>query len=498
MKILLIILLDIFCFSAFSQFEKKEYTFSCELNLDYLKTGFNDELCRAPYNTFKKLFYLRLYIENGSKKGTELLSFEIKPSTRTNIDPKNPPYVYLNITMPEDIIPKGSIDLYAEVYENGAKRPFAYIYPIKLEIPKPGFSNRWTSTFFIGAPLKIGYPEQVGISLTLNYLKEVLDTNKISGFKEIIKDIDNFKLIKENRCTIDQKQLKGFYKLLSFIEPYIDENSFLNSEAKKLKDQIEILENSLLVDPDLVKKLDKLGNDNFLDSVNRSLATYDNLKSMKLLYKDYLKFINRIRAYYDQLVLVLFLKAPKFSKTDKTDSLKQQRIFLVAGSSISFFTTPVYNVTVSRPDTSGTVQFESISKINSAISAGIVFNPFSRNKFKQKEDGLDRENKFAIGFFLNYFLSPKNKDIFSKRSFGASIGMGYTFGDFGILATCSFRKARTPRQYFIDQYKGKNLQFPGGPSSFSINDDRIFIDKWVPSIGLTFCYLFRNNIPPSK
>jgi hypothetical protein len=160
-----------------------------------------------------------------------------------------------------------------------------------------------------------------------------------------------------------------------------------------------------------------------------------------------------------------------------------------------------YNVAISPVD--NTVQFEKISPLNSGVSTGLVWNPFTFPykvyDYKGQEKDWHYEYKrhpFAIALLINVFkLSFSDEQANTTSPIDVGFGLGYRKDNFLILLTTEFTPIRQPRQYFIDGYKDKNLPLILANSSepvrtISSDDNSLFVTKLYPSIGLKIAYSF--------
>lgn len=97
--------------------------------------------------------------------------------------------------------------------------------------------------------------------------------------------------------------------------------------------------------------------------------------------------------------------------------------------------------------------------------------------------------------FVNPIALTKATDtqsFFNIVDFG--VGLGYKFANgFMIMGTLEWFSARQPRKWFIDEYKGNDKAYiVNGDEQVSIDkdDNDIFTNKIVNTIGFKFCYTF--------
>lgn len=178
--------------------------------------------------------------------------------------------------------------------------------------------------------------------------------------------------------------------------------------------------------------------------------------------------------------------------------------FAAAGASYMFG--DHYNVSISPIDYS--VQFEETFPILTRFSLGLVWNPIP----EKGEGYIDKylENKrllpaykaarkhLAVALLVNVFQLSYSNDFDSSSPIDVGFGIGYRSSNFLILGTVELTPLRTPRSYFVDQYKDKNIPLILAGSTEpirSINsaDNSLFVNKVFPSIGIKIAYSFTNQ-----
>jgi hypothetical protein len=189
------------------------------------------------------------------------------------------------------------------------------------------------------------------------------------------------------------------------------------------------------------------------------------------------------------------------AEKDGTEIIYQRpfNAFIAAGINIRMGTN--YNVAISPVN--NTVQFEKVSALNSGVSTGLVWNPFSAPykvfdyKGKTKDWHYEYKRKsFAIALLINVFkLSFSDEQANTTSPIDVGFGLGYRKDNFMILFTTEFTPIRQPRSYFIDAYKDKNLPLILANATepvrtISSDDDSLFLTKLFPSIGLKIAYSF--------
>jgi hypothetical protein len=184
------------------------------------------------------------------------------------------------------------------------------------------------------------------------------------------------------------------------------------------------------------------------------------------------------------------------------NSEKAYDFFAAAGASYRFG--DLYNVTISQIDY--TVQFEKVYPIMTRFSLGFVWNPFPdksdnsiKNMLRKKEAKLAYEaarNVFAVALLVNVFqLGFTATDFDISTPIDVGFGAGYKKSNFLALLTVEFTPMRTPREYFVNDYKGKDLQliYDGATEparTVSVDDNTLYTDKVFICLGLKLAYAF--------
>lgn len=219
------------------------------------------------------------------------------------------------------------------------------------------------------------------------------------------------------------------------------------------------------------------------------------------------------------LLLLLFIliysssycqvKVDSITSIPKEDFERPFNFFGAAGVSYRFGSN--YDVTISPIDYN--VRFEEVGPIMTRFSVGLVWNPLpdqseeNLEKYKRfikskglaelYEDGYKAARKhLAIALLVNVVqLSFSSGNVNTTSPIDVGFGVGIRNQNFLILGTVEFTPMRTPREYFINEYKGNNRQLilygAEEPSrAISYEDNSIFISKIFPSIGLKMAYTF--------
>lgn len=173
--------------------------------------------------------------------------------------------------------------------------------PINVDISYSTKLNQYT--FKLNYPIEISSPEKFSLTMMINYVNETLTNPFFSSYKDLgySNIVDNLENYKDN--FYDDKKTKyttliDFYKLLVFTQDYVDQNSFFNSEAKKLKKHITQL-NFQLSDSISGKKLD----------IYQYQDLLEDLIASNEIYEEYLKLSGKLKDYNSRLQLILFLKS---------------------------------------------------------------------------------------------------------------------------------------------------------------------------------------------
>ena len=199
------------------------------------------------------------------------------------------------------------------------------------------------------------------------------------------------------------------------------------------------------------------------------------------------------------------------SSSSDTEVEFERPLNFFASAGVSYRLYGLNSVVVSPID--NTVQIEEVSRLNSRISFGLVWNPLTndatrirairfKNKFADQIIAQSiqaaREN-FAFALLINvYQLSFSQNQTPATSPIDVGFGVGYRSKNLLIMGTIDFTPYRDPRQYFLDTYKGKNktLVYAGsqGPvTSINIDDNSIFETRLHAFIGFKVAYAFTNN-----
>jgi hypothetical protein len=474
----------------------QEYTFIGELlfNLDDSKPSTklpqSRQLSFTSFSQFQQFFYIKVYDE---KTGNEL---NTKLSAKEEYyDDKENHRVEIRIKVPASQMPGTELKVIAKFFKKNGNKFMGNSQYFTLTIQektKEAYIN--ASTFKLSEKVRIGSPAQVGLTLMLQYLKNIIDSNTVYGFKNTVTVLEKQVTGAGNNLSyIDSTLLKEYYRLYAFIEPYIPATAFYNTEARELAEEINLIKNGQHLPG--------------ADSLDKE--AYD-LVLMDSLYKEYALFSKRIAYYYQQLELILFSKriCPDTpSQAIKYRPIKTHKISFSTGLSVFHLTQPVYDVKISEADT--TVKFNPASMIIPAFSAGILLRLFSKKKLDKKYNSGNSVTKtkvssgFTAGFFVNCYISPEKPLDFSLLTFGPGMAVGYSGNRLGIFASLAFITSREPQPFFTKGYNELNKKLPDASNPFiarqslSIDDDNFFMDKWIPAAGISIIFSFgKSSILP--
>ena len=210
-----------------------------------------------------------------------------------------------------------------------------------------------------------------------------------------------------------------------------------------------------------------------------------------------------ITGYSQSSVDSLTAKNYKLAK----DSVEWERPFnYFAGAGGSFMFGELYNVTISSIDNS--VQFEKTFPILTRFSLGLIWNPIPDKEDDYVDDFIFNKRlnaaykagrkHLAVALLINVFQLSYSSDFNASSPIDVGFGLGYRNSNFLILGTLELTPFRTPRTYFIEQYKGKNLPLVLAGSTepvrtISTDDNSLFVNRIFPSIGIKIAYSFSKN-----
>lgn len=191
--------------------------------------------------------------------------------------------------------------------------------------------------------------------------------------------------------------------------------------------------------------------------------------------------------------------------TQQTSS-KSDRISFIIGPGASYITKKLFDNPVVN-QTNNNVMINDATNIKTNLAVGIIYTPhiwditrriryIDANGLVQTRREIESVPKGrTIAAFVNPIAFTKvteTQPFFNMLDFG--VGYGHRFaGGLLIMGTAEFFSVRQPRQWFIDEYKGKNKPYEIGGSpqkTIDINDNSIFTFKPVVTFGFKICYSF--------
>ena len=365
-----------------------------EKNMKYIPVGpLNGTI---PIKDFLKDFELRLNLDSYKMV---FLKNEMRPK-EVYYD-KQEPGVEVKIIIPKSISSKldtnGNYTLNGGFYEKVNEK--VKIFDIKnftLSFPKDEESPLYidNNAFKLKDPIYIGSPEEFSVSIILNYLDRKLNDSSL-GLNTTIKEIEYMDMDTLVSMELSTAKLLEYYRLLHFLEPFLNENSFLQKEAQLL--QLKIAE------PDSL--------------------TLKNLTFSKEVHKRYIKKYNYLNSCFVKVNNILFRK----TNTIQTHSLKspysifnngyvfENGGFYVFGISYRLFTLGKQSIWIDA---------KSFQPLNSSMylsergplifSVPIKFNLLSKNEEffsvytgpSMIIDFLPGSQKNSLGIFLKYEIIP--------------------------------------------------------------------------------------------
>ncbi len=228
-----------------------------------------------PYSNFIKRYRLEYYIQGTKSRQT------VRLIPKEKYYPEIVKMVQVQVEIPHATLPEyGKLTLVfrfirisdgSEVYEPASIDVGRH--PI---IPSDSINS---STFKLSQPIQIGAPAEVAVTTMVDFLKDKLSNDDEElGYGRTTTNIDSGKA---GGGSFDD--VKEYYKLITFLEPYLQYNSFFNREARELCDTLVDIKHRLL-------------NGDLNDSVRLALA--NRFKFGQEAYTDYAKMYFRIKNYY--------------------------------------------------------------------------------------------------------------------------------------------------------------------------------------------------------
>lgn len=184
--------------------------------------------------------------------------------------------------------------------------------------------------------------------------------------------------------------------------------------------------------------------------------------------------------------------------TSKTVSKEKEsvnnRISFVVGIGGSYVFNNLYqNPTVNK--STSIVNLERAQNFKSDLQFGIVYTPIIWRIISSSNDTIYTPKGISFSTFINPIALTKatnTQSFFNVVDFG--FGIGYkTVGGFIGMVTLEVFSVRQPKDWFINDFKNNDKSYiinNSNQQSFDINDNSIFRDKSVFTIGLKFCYTF--------
>lgn len=315
-------------------------------------------------------------------------------------------------------------------------------------------------------------PEEVTIPVIIDYINRRLDdeSDRYDHFPRTVSELNRLKNDSRIEYPLDQQKLIDYYKLHHFIEPFVVENSFLNQEARILNARLNQLSDTISTGKKSRRNIQEIRED---------------YASALEVYKEYQSFYEKLNGYYMQLQSIIFLRTPSQMANDTETDVssnptknagKIKSLRLAIGVGVSYRSDDNYNVFESSKST---VQFDSISRVNTVLSAGLIWSPFSVK---------GSPGRFSVGLFADYYISSSIGKITAKLPLGGGGGLGFSGRNFGVLAKVNLNKVRNPTKSFIQNYKGKNQVLDKSLAPLDINNDLLFADKTNTSYGISIFY----------
>jgi hypothetical protein len=180
--------------------------------------------------------------------------------------------------------------------------------------------------------------------------------------------------------------------------------------------------------------------------------------------------------------------ASLFSSGQTTDESKKDPTFsLIVGLGSSYVVNTVYQDPVIN-STNGYVIIEKADKMRYSGTLGFSYTPYL-----SRIESVDTEGKPTVkykprGITMAIFANPVSLSTISgSTSLDWGAGLGYRFIGVSLLGTVEFFNVKQPKQYFIDQFKDKNLPLVVNnniQTDISTSDNSIFRNKGIASFGI--------------
>lgn len=192
------------------------------------------------------------------------------------------------------------------------------------------------------------------------------------------------------------------------------------------------------------------------------------------------------------IFLIVFKLTDNVSCQTNLNNINKRVSFIVAIGG-SYITEDIYQIpAISK--TNNVVIIEKAQSYKTNLTFGVCYTPFMRRVISFG-DTITASRGLTLATFINPInLSKTNnsQSFYNMVDFG--FGMGYkTIGGFSILGTIEYFSIKQPKDWFVNEYKTNDKAYVIDGStqqSIDLNDNSIFKDKSVFTLGIKFCYTF--------
>lgn len=240
------------------------------------------------------------------KNGDNRIKFETE-----NLRPKEPydkePGTEISFSVPRDFLNKFSLKSSGFTLQgtftfkslNSYKTDSTSVFlDVALNNSQPFSKYSSDNVLKLNSPILLNAPERLTITLMLQNINNKLQFSSTTqqGYSNTVDKLERYMDDYYDNKKINYQTLIDFYSLLVFTNEYVNDNSFLNQEAKKLQERIKTLNFQLSDTLNKAQFIDR-------DSLLRELIVSSEL------YQNYQTTFSRLKDYNSRLQLILFLKA---------------------------------------------------------------------------------------------------------------------------------------------------------------------------------------------
>jgi hypothetical protein len=180
------------------------------------------------------------------------------------------------------------------------------------------------------------------------------------------------------------------------------------------------------------------------------------------------------------------------------------RVGFIVGAGPSVIIGSIFqDISISKAD--NIVHIDYAPLLKTSVTLGITYTPYLVDNARKVKSSVDNNGNPNYSYFVDHypkgisfalFINPINLNSYtgtSSISPDIGLGIGGRWGSFSTFLTAEFFSLRQPQQYFIDQYRGRNISYTVNKqiqSTIDVNDNSIYTSRMITAIGLKLAYTF--------